>query len=194
MSIKDLLAANRSYRRFRQEETLDEKTLVDLVAVTGLCASAANRQPLKYMISWEPELNAAVFSHLAWAAALTDWPGPDEGQRPAGYIVVLGDTRVAENFHCDHGIAAQSILLAAAEQGLGGCMLASVNRKGLRQTLSIPDHLEILLVLALGRPAETVVLEPNTPPEQRPYWRDDQDVHHVPKRALEEILIRSSES
>ena len=190
MTVKELLANSRSYRRFHQDRLLDEKTLVDLVALTALCPSAANRQPLKYMLSWEWEQNARIFPHLRWAAALKDWPGPAEGERPAGYVVILGDTRIAANFHCDHGIAAQSILLAAVERGLGGCMIASIDRQGLRRALDIPEHLEILLVLALGEPKETVVLEHGKSPDPVPYWRDADGVHHVPKRPLEEILLR----
>ena len=189
MTIKELLADNRSYRRFHQRRALDEKTLIDLVGLTTLCPSAANRQPLKYMISWRSEQNERIFAHLRWAAALKDWPGPGEGERPAGYVIILGDTRIATNFFCDHGIAAQSILLAAVEQGLGGCMIASIDRDGLRRTLDIPEHLEILLVLALGQPKETVVLEHGTKPDERPYWRDSDSVHHVPKRPVEEILL-----
>jgi nitroreductase len=189
MNVKELLEKNRSYRRFDQDPALDEKTLTDLVGLTTLCASAANRQPLKYMISWRPEGNARIFPHLRWAAALKDWPGPAEGERPTGYVVVLGDTRIASNFFCDHGIAAQSILLGAVEQGLGGCILAAIDRDGLRGALDIPGHLEILLVLALGRPGETVVLEHGRKPDEVPYWRDAGDVHHVPKRPLAEILV-----
>jgi nitroreductase len=190
MTLEELLTRNRSYRRFRQSEPLDEKTLVDLVGLTRLCPSAANRQPLKYLVSWSPEQNAVIFTQLRWAAALTDWPGPAEGERPAGYIVVLGDKRITGNFHCDHGIAAQTILLAAVQQGLGGCIIASIDRDGLARKLNLPTHFEILLVLALGKPAETVVLEHDKSPDQRPYWRDADGVHHVPKRPLEELLVR----
>jgi len=189
MTLEELLTRNRSYRRFRQDP-LDEPTLAGLVALTRLCASAANRQPLKYLISWEPEQNAAIFPHLRWAAALAPWPGPAEGERPTGYIVILGDTRIAKNFFCDHGIAAQSMLLGAAEQGLGGCMIGSIDRDGLRRTLRIPAHFEILLVLALGRPKETVVLEFDKSPDEVPYWRAADDVHHVPKRPLAELLVQ----
>jgi len=190
MPIEQLLTKNRSYRRFHQDQPLDEETLVGLVELTRLCPSAANRQPLKYLISWEPERNAAIFPHLRWAAALADWPGPAEGERPTGYVIILGDTQVAENFYCDHGIVAQSMLLAAAEQGLGGCMIGSIERQGLRRTLRIPEHLQILLVLALGRPKEKVVLEMDTSPDQVPYWRDADGIHHVPKRPLDELLVR----
>ena len=190
MTLEELLTNSRSYRRFHEDQPLEEKTLVGLVELTRLCPSAANRQPLKYLISWQPDENAKIFPHLRWAAALKPWPGPAEGERPTGYVVILGDTRVAENFHCDHGIVAQSMLLGAVEQGLGGCMIASIDREGLRQTLNIPDHFDILLVLAMGKPKEKVVLDLDKSPDEVPYWRDADDVHHVPKRPLSELLVQ----
>lgn len=191
MSLEQLLARNRSFRRFRQEPGIDEKTLLDLVSLTTLCASAANRQPLKYVLSCDFERNATIFAHLRWAAALKEWSGPEEDERPTGYLVILGDKRIARDFYCDHGIAAQTILLAATERGFGGCMIASIDRDGLARTLNLPSHFEILLVLALGTPGEVVVLEPNKPPEPTPYWRDAAGVHHVPKRPLEDLIVRT---
>jgi len=188
MTLKELLAANRSYRRFHQDRALDEATLVGLVELVRLCPSAANRQPLRFVLSWQPERNARIFPHLRWAAALRPWPGPAEGERPTGYIVIAGDRRVSELLDWDVGIAAQSMLLGAAEQGLGGCMIGSIDRPALGAELGLPEHLAIRLVVALGHPAEKVVLEEG-PPEPRPYWREADGVHHVPKRPLEELLV-----
>jgi nitroreductase len=188
MPLRQLLLKNRSYRRFHQDRLLDENLLLELVNLTRLCASAANRQPLKFLLSWQPEQNTRIFPHLRWAAALADWPGPAEGERPAGYVVILGNTQISKRFDWDSAIAAQTILLGAAEQDIGGCMIGSIDRDGLRATLNIPPHLEILLVMALGAPAETVVLEDGVSPDSRPYWRDSQGVHHVPKRPLTELL------
>jgi nitroreductase len=190
MSVRDLLIRSRSYRRFHEDRALDEKTLVELVDMARFCPSAANQQPLKYLVRCTPEQNATIFPHLRWAAALPDWPGPAVGERPAGYIVILGDVGIAARFGWDCGIAAQSIMLAAAEQGFGGCMIAAIDQTGLRQALQLPKHLEVVLVLALGYPSETVVLEDGTGPEERPYWRDKEGVHHVPKRPLAEVLVR----
>jgi nitroreductase len=192
MTVRELLFRNRSFRRFHEDQPMDEKTLSDLVDLTRLCPSAANRQPLKYLISCDPRQNALIFAHLRLAAALVDWPGPAEGERPTGYIVILGDTRITRNFYCDHGIVAQSILLAATEQGLGGCMIASIDREGLSRKLNLPTYLDILLVLALGKPSETVVLEEGKSPDPTPYWRDSEGVHHVPKRPLEDLLVRTA--
>ena len=185
----DLVKKNRSYRRFHQDVAIDEATLKEFVDLTRFCPSAANLQPLKYFLSFEPEKNAVIFKHLAWAGYLKDWDGPIEGERPSAYIIVLGDTTVAKSFGCDHGITCQTILLGAAEKGLGGCMIGSVKRKELRQALAIPDHLEILLTIALGKPKETVEIETVGPDGNIKYWRDSEGVHHVPKRSLEVIVV-----
>jgi nitroreductase len=146
---------------------------------------------LRYVLSCDARTNAKIFETLGWAAYLRDWPGPSEGERPAAYIVILGDTTVASSFGCDHGIAAQSILLGATEQGLGGCILGSVKHEELRAALALPRQYEILLVLALGKPKETVVIEPVTHGDIK-YWRDTRGWHHVPKRALDEIILTLS--
>lgn len=190
MDVAELLAKSRSYRRFHEDRSLARQTLVELVELTRRCPSAANRQPLKFLVVADPEENAKVFRRLRWAGALGDWPGPAEGQRPTGYIVILGDTEITTQFSVDPGIAAQSMLLAAVERGLGGCMLGSIDRDGLRADFHIPEHLAIALVVALGEPDETIVLETMKSPDQIDYWRDADGVHHVPKRPLDEILVR----
>ena len=187
--IEELVKGNRSYRRFHQEIAVSLETLKGLVNLARMSASAANLQPLKYSLSCEPEKNAAIFSCLAWAGYLKDWPGPVEGERPTAYITVLLDRQIAKDAGCDHGIAAQSILLGARAQGLGGCILGSIQRDRLRELLKIPPSLDILLVIALGRPQETVVLEEVGSDGGIKYWRDEHEVHHVPKRRLEDIII-----
>lgn len=187
--LKDLVLKNRSYRRFHQEVSIEVETLRELVDLARLSASAMNLQPLKYVLSCEPRKNALIFSHLGWAGYLKDWPGPAEGERPSAYIIVLGDTEISRAFGCDHGIAAQSILLGATERGLGGCMIATVKRQELSQALDIATRYEILLVIALGKPKETVAIEEVGHGGDTKYWRDSQGVHHVPKRALDDIII-----
>ncbi len=187
--LRDLVLRNRSYRRFREDVPIALGTLRELVDLARCSASGANLQPLRYLLSAERERNARIFPHLAWAGYLKDWPGPPEGERPAAYVIILGDTRIRPNVGCDHGIAAQTILLGATERGLGGCMIGSIARDGLRQALAIPDAYEILLVIALGAPLETVVLEEVGPQEDIRYWRDPAGVHHVPKRRLADIIL-----
>ncbi len=187
--MKELVVKNRSYRRFYQGHGIESEVLKELIGLARLSASAGNLQPLKYMYSCDPEKNALIFPNLVWARYLKDWAGPSEGERPSAYIVVLGDTEITRSFGCDHGIAAQTILLGATEKGLGGCMIASVDKDGLRQALKIPLRFEILLVLALGKPRETVVIETLKPGGDIKYWRDADGVHHVPKRKLEDVIL-----
>jgi nitroreductase len=188
MSIKDLVLNNRSYRRFNGDGKISRDELVELVELARTSASAANKQPLKFMISNEKEKNDMIFPKIAWAGYLPDWDGPVEKERPTGYIIILGDTSISTNFFVDHGIAAQSILLGATEMGLGGCMIAAFNKDDLKKDLSIPDHLDPLLIIALGEPVESVVIEPIRNDDVK-YYRDERGVHHVPKRQMEEILL-----
>ncbi|MGD9317991.1 MAG: nitroreductase family protein [Anaerolineae bacterium] len=185
----ELVERNRSYRRFYQEAAVELETLRELVNLARLSASGANRQPLKYVLSADAERNALIFPHLAWAGYLEDWVGPEEGERPAAYILILGDLEISQAFGVDHGIAAQSILLGATEKGLGGCIIASVQREALRKALGIDARYKILLVLALGKPKERVVIDAVGPDGDIKYWRDGEKVHHVPKRGLDEIIV-----
>jgi nitroreductase len=187
--IADLVHANRSCRRFHEDHPVDGNTLEELVDLARLSASGANLQPLKYILACQPRKNAEIFSCLGWAAYLKDWPGPEPGERPTAYIVILGDTTISKDFGVDHGIAGQSMLLGAREKGLAGCMLATVNRKDLRNILEIEAHLKILLVLAIGKPKEEIVIETVGSDGSIRYWRDSKGVHHVPKRPLQEIIV-----
>jgi len=188
--IKDLIRKNRTYRRFYEDVPVNRKTLEELVDLARLSASASNKQPLKYVLSCEKNKNDLIFPTLAWAGYLKDWSGPGEGEKPSAYIIMLNDTEITNNYWCDPGIAAQSILLGATEKGLGGCIFASVKRDELRSALKITERYEILYVLAIGKPKEKVVLETVGPEGDIKYWRDNQGVHHVPKRTLEEIIIK----
>ena len=187
--LADLVLKNRSYRRFDQKHSIDSKTLKDLVNLARLSASGGNVQPLKYILSCDPQKNALIFPHLTWAAFLKDWPGPNDGERPSAYVIILGDREISLFFGCDHGIAAQTILLGAAEKGLGGCIIGSIQRENLKTALEIPPRFDILLVLALGKPKERVMIERVDASGNTKYWRDDKEVHHVPKRSLEDIII-----
>ncbi len=187
--IADLVRENRSCRRFHEDHAVSLETLKELVDLGRLSASVANLQPLKYILSCDSKTNADIFSCLAWAGYLKDWPGPAEGERPAAYIVVLGDTNITRDVGCDHGIAAQTIMLGAREKGLAGCMLGSINRELLRDLLDVPSQLKILLALAIGKPKEQIIIETVGPDGSIRYWRDSEEIHHVPKRKLEDIII-----
>ncbi len=187
--IRDLILQNRSYRRFHQDVAISEETLRELVDLARLSPSAANKQAMKYVISGDAEKNARIFPSLAWAAYLPDWAGPEEGEKPSAYIIIVEDTEIKQSFGVDHGIVAQSMLLGAVEKGLGGCMIGSLRKDELRQAIGLAPRYEIVLVLALGKPAEKVVIEQVGPDGNVKYWRDSEGTHHVPKRTLDEIII-----
>jgi len=187
MMLYDLVRKTRSFRRFQQEEVIDMEILKSFVDLARLGGSARNVQPLKYMLVNAPVFNAQIFPHLFWAGYLKDWPGPEEEERPSAYIICLLDTSLSNEAECDLGIATQNILLGAAEKGLGGCRIASFS-PGLKDVLAVEGHLRILMVLALGRAVEKVFLDKRKPEGDIKYWRDADQIHHVPKRSLEEII------
>jgi nitroreductase len=185
-----LVEKNRSYRRFDAAAALDEATLIELVDLARKTPSAGNLQPLKYIVSASEETNRDVFDSLGWAGYLPDWPGPEEKERPTGYIVVLQDTKIDTGWAgTDAGIAVQTMLLGAVERGLGGVMFGNIRKKQLREALSVPNHLEIMLVVAIGTPVEKVVLETVGDDGSIKYYRDVDKTHHVPKRRLDDVLI-----
>lgn len=187
--IEQLIKGNRSYRRFYEEKLITAENMRWFIDLARHSASAANLQPIKYIYSNDPSINEKIFPTLAWAGYLKEWPGPAAGERPSAYIIILGDTLISKNFASDQGICAQNILLGAREKGYGGCIIASVMRDKLRENLSIPERYEILLVLALGKPKEKVEIVDIPDGGDIKYWRDENGVHYVPKRRLDDIII-----
>lgn len=187
-SLKDLILKNRSYRRFYQDVAIPEELLKEWIDLARISSSARNAQSIKYILSNTPERNALIYPTLAWAGYLKDWAGPEEGERPSAYLIMLSDTRITDNYFCDEGIFANSILLGATEKGYGGCIIGSVERLKLQKALKIPSYLKIIQVIALGKPKEEVVLEVAKEGNIK-YYRDASGVHHVPKRPLQDLIV-----
>lgn len=189
MNLLELITRTRSYRRFDQRVPISLDTLKELINLARLASSARNAQALKYLPIHDTQACASVFPLLSWAGYLKDWGGPAEGEKPTAYIAVFKDKDINTNIHSDDGLAIQNILLGANEKGLGGCIIGAVNKGKFRELYHLPENLELLYILALGKPAETIVLEEMQEDETK-YWRDDASVHHVPKRSLDEIIIK----
>ncbi len=187
--LTDLLLISRSYRRFDESVKISQDVLRDLIDATRYCPSSANRQPLKYRLIFDENETDQVFGCLKFAGYLQDWSGPVAGERPTAYIVVLGDETISKFSEVDAGIAMHTILLRATELGYGGCILASVQREKLREILALDERFHIGYVIALGKPAETSLIEPLGQDGDIKYYRDAEGVHHVPKRSLEDLLI-----
>ena len=185
--LYELAQKTRSFRRFQENVSIDMETLRYLVDLARLGGSARNMQPLKYVLVNAPAVNARIFPHLGWAGYLSDWPGPREGERPSAYIICLLDTLLSKEADCDLGIATQNMLLGASQKGLGGCRIGSIS-PALSDVLKLEDHLQILMVVALGLPVESVSLDTLQAGGDIKYWRDGDQIHHVPKRSLQEIV------
>lgn len=186
----ELVKKNRSFRRFDESFEIEYDILKNLVELARLTPSSVNWQPLRFALVNDREINAQIFENLAWAGLLKEWKGPEAGERPSAYVVILTDTAVAKNMKTDVGIVAQTMMLGAAEKGLGGCMIGSVNRENVARILGIDtERYAIDLVLALGKPAETVKIVDVPENGSTNYFRDENDVHCVPKRSVEDLII-----
>ncbi len=191
MALKDLIKKARSYRRFDESVKVGMDTLEDIVSCLRYISSAKNLQPLKYVLCSNREVGLRIFSTLQWAGYLSDWKGPAEGERPVAYIVILKDRNISnENYVCyDAGIAIQTIMLLLVERGLGGCTIAAIDRERLSEILELEKHLEILCVVAIGKPSENVVVVDAKDGEIR-YYRDEKGTHYVPKRPVGELIYK----
>ena len=189
MNFKDLVLKNRSQRTFDESRRIAREELVSLVSLARIAPSAANRQPLKYFLSCDETMNAIIQPMTGWGGSLPQLKLPPEGHRPTAFIVILVDKSITPEPRLadkDIGIAAQTLLLGAAEMGLSGCMIGSF-KPDLRAALSLPDNLEIALVVALGKGEEDIAIVDAA--ESVKYYRDEAGRHYVPKRTLDELIV-----
>lgn len=188
--LKDLVMKNRTHRRFYENIVVSRESLKELIDLVRIVPSTANLQALKFILFYTKEDREKVFPYLSWAGALPDWNGPEAGERPAAYIMILCDKQLGEGQGVDDGIAAQTIMLGATEKGLGGCILGNIKREELIQKLELDgERYSIELVLALGKPKEKVMLTDVKEDGDIRYYRDENQMHYVPKRKLEDLII-----
>lgn len=186
--LKDLIIKNRSYRRFYEDHQISQDELLDLVDLARLSPTGGNLQPLRFMLSNETKTNELIFPNTLWAGYFSDWDGPVKGERPSAYIIILASTNSAKPTEYDAAIACQSILLGAVEKELGGCIIGSIKRKELSTKLNIPEGFKVSLIIALGKPKEEVVID-EIKDDDIKYWRDEKQIHHVPKRSLSSLIL-----
>lgn len=190
--VKDLIIKNRSYRGYDESYSFTREQLMNYVDGARFCASSINIQPLKYFIAYKKEDVDKIQCRIKWARQLPQITLPHPGMCPTGFIVICQDKGISDNlnrFMKDVGIVAQSMLLMATEEGLGGCMIGNFGAQDIRDGLGLADNLQPLLIVALGKPAETIVLTDVGEDGNTAYYRDENDIHYVPKRSLEELLI-----
>lgn len=185
--IKELTLKNRSYRRFYEDKKITMDTLKELIDIGHNTPSAANKQPLRYKLVNDERENEKVFECLGWAGYLKDWNGPEKGERPTAYIIMV--TKADVNSSWDEGIAGQTILLSATEMGLGGCFIGNMNKQKLAEIIGLEKDMIVKLVIALGYSKEEIVLEDITSDGDFKYYRDEHQVHHVPKVRVGDIIL-----
>lgn len=190
MDFLELVTRTRTTRRFDESKKISMETLRELINLARLAPFGANFQSLKYVLSNTEEMNAAIFDTLMWARHLPDWDGPEPGERPAAYIVMLQDLNLEKCIREDVGVAAQTMFLGARDKGIAGTFFGAYKRGKLIKAINMPeDKYEIMLVIALGYPGETVKIEPVPENGDIRYWRSADGVHHIPKRTLDELII-----
>lgn len=192
--LKELVIKNRSYRGYDPKVRLTKEDLLELVDLTRYTASSVNEQPLRYYIAWEKEEVEQILPLTMWAKALKDIQLPHPGNEPAAFIIICQDMNISSNttrFQRDVGVVAQTMLLGAVEKGFGGCMIGSFYKPQLKELLNLPEGVEPNLIVALGKPAEKVVLTDVGEDGSTKYYRDAEDVHYVPKRSLKELVLEA---
>lgn len=190
--FKDLIRANRSYRGYDESYHFTKEELADFVDHARLAPSSVNAQPFRYYLAWEKDEVDKIQSLTKWARALPDLELPHKGMHPTGFIIICQDTNIGESltrYQKDVGIVAQTMLLAAVEKGLGGCMIGNFQAGPVKEALGLSQNLAPMLIVALGKPAEKIVLTEVDEGDSVQYYRDDEDVHYVPKRKLSDIII-----
>lgn len=189
---KELLRGSRSYRSYDESRPVTRQELEELADAARFAPATMNLQPLRYRLVCEPEEVQKVQALTKWAGALKEWNLPPEGHRPPAFLVICHDTETAAaapGFLRDVGIACQTILLSAAVMGLGGCTLGAFSEKEMSDVLQLPEKIKPMLVLAIGKPDETIVLTEAETGGSTTYYRDENGVHTVPKRKLSDVLI-----
>lgn len=184
-----LVRGSRTRRRYVHAHPVSRETVAGLVDLARLAPSAMNAQPLRYRIVTEPGECEAVFGSTNWAKGLRTGPAPTPEERPSAWVVILSVQPTVMDPGIDVGIAAQTINLGANAEGLATCMLASIDRVRLADVLKVPAGLKVELLMSIGKPGEIVAIEPLVAGVPTPYWRTPDEVHHVPKRRLEDVLV-----
>lgn len=187
--IKALIQNNRTFRRFDETIKIERLQIERWLSVVRYTSSLRNIQPLKYIIVTDPEVCNQITANARWAGYLTEWAGPAEGERPTAYLIQLLDTDIASSARFDEGIQIEAITLMAVSDGYGACILRAFSTAEFARMFDLPNNLFPNCIIALGKPLEEVVIEEAQSPADVKYWRDENGVHHVPKRPIHELIV-----
>jgi nitroreductase len=186
MSLYDLIVSRRSIRQFGSKP-VGRDILAKIVNAGRLAPSAANLQPLEFVVIDEETLKKEIFACLKWASAIAPRGNPRPGHEPQAYIAVLVNSRIRDKmYEYDVGAAIENMSLAALEEGIGGCWLISIDKPKVIELLNIPDSHRLDSILALGYPGQVSKAEDFV--DSTKYWQDEDYTFHVPKRKMENVL------
>lgn len=189
MDFLNLVREARSCRRFDETSPLSQEDIRWLLECARCVPSAGNAQQLRFISITHGPICDDLFTMTRWAAALKDWNGPQKGERPTAFIAVLMPEKAGDRVCFDVGITCQTIQLAATSRGWGACMILSFEHDRASNLLQIPSGMKIALLVGLGVAMEKRVIEPMPADGSHAYWRDSHNIHHVPKRSVDELLI-----
>lgn len=187
-NLMELLAGRRSYRRFEQKE-IDSSIIDEILIAARLASSAANRQPLSYIVVEGRNKVGQVFDYTKWAAALPPELGqPKEDERPTLFIAVVQNTDINANSDTDAGLAIANMTLAAWNHGVGSCIIANCNKPALSELFGLAENQKLHTVIGFGYPTHRSLIVPMEQGESSNYYLDENKDYIVPKRKLSDIV------
>ncbi len=185
MDFNDLIKNRRTIRRFKQTP-IPHNILIEMIDAARRAPSAANLQPLQYIIITDESLRNRIFPFIKWAGYITPAWSPSPEERPTAYIAILVMNQKNQYYQRDIGLASAHIIFSAENHNIGSCILCNINIQQISKIVDIPDNVLLDSLIALGYKNETSILEDNDTTVQ--YYRDDEKIHHVPKRTLRSII------
>ena len=185
MDVHNAIISRRSIRSF-QQKPITEELLKKFIDAARIAPSAANLQPLEYIIINDKGVCAEVFKTIGWAGYIKPTWAPAEEERPVAYIIILVNDITNKWHQRDVGLASENIVLMAESEDIGTCIVYNVDRDKIRDMLYVPESSHIDSVIALGYKAEHPVMVDIK--DSVKYWRDEHEVLHVPKRKLEDVM------
>lgn len=191
--LKELVEKNRSYRGYDSSHMVTREQLEDLVDHARITGSGMNMQPLRYFLTTDPEQVKRIVGLTGWAMMLKDVKLPHEGNNPTGFIIMCHDLEIKPNrdsAHFDIGISGQTMLLRAVEMGLGGCLIKKFKPDDIAQEINLDTtKLSPVMVVAVGKPREVIEIIETKSKSETQYYRDENDVHYLPKHSLQTVLL-----
>ncbi len=189
MNTKELIKSRRTIRKFKQESISKDK-LVSYIDCARVAPSAANLQPLKYIVVESQEMTARMFPLVKFAGYLAPHYNPKDDERPTAYVVICGDKTIKDaGYDIDVGAAAENIIISALADGVGACWMAAIDREAIHKLLELDDNLAISCVIAMGYPMESPKEVEMTEGDVKYYVEND--TLCVPKRSMKDVLIKT---